>query len=172
MKNNQKGFTLIELLVVVLIIGILAAVALPQYEKAVEKSRAAEMISFVSSAKKALSLYLLENGFPSGNIEMLRSGDLTLDLTNGLNCPANGDDHCYSKYYAYAIHCDAEVCSVDVGRTKQPNNGMDMHSKMLMTTPDGKTWTTSDGVANTEIGQISCKEFIKLGDSSDIDCSL
>ena len=56
---NNKGFTLIELLVVVLIIGILASTALPQYTKAVEKSRATEAITLVSDIAKAESVYAL-----------------------------------------------------------------------------------------------------------------
>ena len=60
MKN--QGFTLIELLVVVLIIGILASVALPQYEKAVEKSRAAGAYQLIKSINDAQKIANLEKG--------------------------------------------------------------------------------------------------------------
>ena len=59
---NNKGFTLIELLVVVLIIGILSAIALPQYTKAVEKSRASEAQAWLADFVTGQALYKTANG--------------------------------------------------------------------------------------------------------------
>ena len=61
-RAPTAGFTLIELLVVVLIIGILAAIAVPQYFKVVEKGKFAETMQWVNGLKGAQERYLAKNG--------------------------------------------------------------------------------------------------------------
>ena len=70
-RLDTKAFTLIELLVVVLIIGILAAVAVPQYQVAVAKTRAVQALSTAKAIREAQQRYLLANGAYAAHLSEL-----------------------------------------------------------------------------------------------------
>ncbi|WP_428049213.1 type IV pilin protein [Candidatus Avelusimicrobium caledoniensis] len=98
MKNKQ-AFTLIELLVVVLIIGILAAVALPQYQKAVDKARFSEILQIARTLKRAEDTYFLANDTYTRNLDEL-----------DIEYPAEYDE----QYSNYKVGANVR-CSVDEG---------------------------------------------------------
>ena len=65
---SKKGFTLLELLIVIVIIGILASIALPQYTSTIEKARSGEAIINVGAIRVALDRYWYQNGtLPANN---------------------------------------------------------------------------------------------------------
>ncbi|ACC98611.1 Type II secretion system subunit H, I [Elusimicrobium minutum Pei191] len=70
-RIKNKGFTLIELLVVVLIIGILAAIALPQYQKTVRKSRTAEVLTLGRALRDSMNRTLLQDPVAFDNFDYI-----------------------------------------------------------------------------------------------------
>lgn len=87
---KKQGFTLIELLVVVLIIGVLAAIALPQYEVAVNKTRMAQMMIQVRAIKDTAEMYFLANGNYEDSLDGLDPvwpGDCQVLPYGKLQCP-------------------------------------------------------------------------------------
>lgn len=117
--TTARGFTLIELLVVVLIIGILASVAVPQYTKAVEKSRAAGVIQKVKSLQNAVDMYLLANDWPTVQFTNLSgtSGRENLDISFKANATMKRSDLAVSYYmvfddYYFYVVCERDVCYI------------------------------------------------------------
>ena len=99
-KNTRRGFTLIELLVVVLITGILAAVAVPQYQKAVEKSKVAQALTFLNAIYKGHQLCVLQNGDDTEKCgiddeENLATNNLLVNIDIELPGELETGDDCY-----------------------------------------------------------------------------
>ncbi len=116
MQEKNKGFTLIEMLVVVLIIGILAGIALPQYQMAVTKAKVASILPLMRRWKDALMEYNLQHGDYGNDNDGYPDG-----ATLGVNWPSDWNDgdcgdsiECFNDYwYCFAneehtgfIYCD------------------------------------------------------------------
>ena len=108
-KKMYKGFTLIEMLVVVLIIGILASVALPQYKKSVEKARMAEAVVIVHKIAEMHQLYYMINGTYLKATEMDK-----LDITVPGEKITTGDvGRILTDYFLYSPNACSNTCSTE-----------------------------------------------------------
>jgi len=94
-RRKQKGFTLIELMIVVAVVGVLATIAIPQYQKYVAKTEVSSALATLTGVKTNVEAFAVENGdFPDGSSTneteadlgvpaTIPSGTITFNVTSG-----------------------------------------------------------------------------------------
>ena len=163
LHERPRGFTLIELLVVVLIIGILAAVAVPQYQRAVEKSRLTEALMNIKTIQNSIDMFLLENGgFPSSGI-LLPALDAAGVLQGGT---FNRDSYYNTTNFEYDFWCWRDHCSGSIYR----NSGTYVLSLIKQDADDwfgepitANKWTKACITQDTDMGRYICKSLENQG---------
>ena len=108
---KTQGFTLIELLVVVLIIGILAAVALPQYQFTIYKSRVAEVLQVLPTLTRAHHLYYLQNGIFTNQIDLLDVKSTSRNKKSWIDFDRADPSHYYYSCSSANSQCAASAAN-------------------------------------------------------------
>lgn len=125
----KKAFTLIELLVVVLIIGILSAIAIPQYQKVVARSRSAEAVLMLSALNQAQQRFQLANGEYTTDLSLLdievKNSDsfsyITADTNSegalGSYWRSNAVSKQYNLFFEVPVTRSTSWCAAGAGET-------------------------------------------------------
>ncbi len=160
LKRKSGGFTLIELLVVVLIIGILATIALPEYTKAVEKANAAEAITLLRNLLTAEKAYKLSNlGFTALDLQLPNIDPETKSKAHTENWAIEMEIH---PLYPTTFRAFA-------GRAKngtRVSSGSYQYGILLVVGSDGtETWTCQQSSGNGTVPKI-CKAITGTTDGT------
>ncbi|WP_424245669.1 type IV pilus assembly protein PilE [Elusimicrobium posterum] len=137
----KKGFTLIELLVVVLIIGILAAIALPQYTKAVEKSRTTEALLMTKNIADAIQRGFLQGTLPGNPLLSRRNVTDTLDIDLSGGVWDDGSIYTTPNFSYFADCSTSTTCNIAAYRniTKNERTESGRYLIDIVVSPDSMT---------------------------------
>ncbi len=151
MNTAQKGFTLIELMIVVAIIGILAAIAIPQYQNYISKSQVSRVVSETGAMKTAIETCLLDGKTAATcNIGWTKSNLLAATATTDATAAATGQTGLVIGWPA-----DATASATITGTFGDSAAQILKDSKVQWTrTPEG-TWTCKSNVA-TKFAAAGC----------------